>query len=205
MDFMTEEEYPEYTPVRHKNDGYRGWIYDTTTSKNFFTGNIDCKWQYRIYVNENCIKIAPREDLEINYDNPTLPLKIQESHSSSGYRRETELHALGYRLTDTNHQERINILKNVAIPYLGIKKVITTIANLIYGRLKAVEKNCNALYEWNGDLDALLVNFDLNSNSFDEDLLNYILNIKIKLEKNHINMQVKMADIKEALQKRRKV
>lgn len=200
-----EDGYPEYAPVKHKKDGYVGWIYDTTTSKDFFTGNTECAWQYRIWVGEEDIRIAPIEDLEVNFDSPKLPFKVDSGGSSStGYRRETELHALGYHLTDSSHEERCNILTKVAIPYLGVYKVVKTVSNLIYGRLKALKKNKKALYEWSRDLDMLLTTYDYKSDVFDMDLIQYILNIKKKLEENEVEMMLPIAEVEEEYQRKKR-
>ncbi len=204
MEHYSEDEYPVYAPVRHRKDGYVGWIYDTTTSKSFFTGNTDCSWQYRVWVGEEDIRIAPTEDLEINYDAPQLPLKIENPETATkGYRKETELHALGYHLTDTSHEERTNILNKVAVPYLGVYKVVKTIANLIYGRLKALRKNCNALYEWSKDLDMLLERYDYKSELFDLKIIQYLMNIKKKLAENKISMEIPADDLVNEYERRK--
>jgi hypothetical protein len=205
MEPYNEDEYPVYTPVRHKTQGYTGWIYDTTTSKSFFTGNTDCRWQYRVWVGDEDIRIAPLEDLEINDRHPPLPVEVKKKiGSSTGFRKETELHALGYHLTDTSQEERADILLKVAVPYLGVYKVVKTIANLIYGRLKAMRKNRNALYEWSYDLDRLLRRYDYRSSLFDRDLIQYIMNIKKKLRNNQIEMDISLKDIEDEFARRKK-
>jgi hypothetical protein len=54
------------TKVKHKRDGYKGRIDGTTSIKNIFTGNANCDYQYRIFIEgQERRKIAPEEDLEI--------------------------------------------------------------------------------------------------------------------------------------------
>jgi len=54
------------TKVKHKTKGYRGIIDGETFAKDIFTGNKDCKSQYKIKLqNQNEREIAPEEDLEV--------------------------------------------------------------------------------------------------------------------------------------------
>ena len=52
--------------VRHNKTGYEGLIDGQTNLKLWFTGNKDCKFQYRIkFPNLDKRLIAPEEDLEL--------------------------------------------------------------------------------------------------------------------------------------------
>ena len=198
-----DQAYPIYTPVEHIKDGYKGWVYDTTTSKDYFTGNIDCPWQYRIWVEDGKIKIAPQEDLKINNDQPVMPDCIeQQQREDSRYRKRTYLNALGYKLTDTTRGERWDILIKVAVPYLGARRVTKTVIDLIYGRSRAIPKNANAIYEWNYDLDKLIKHYNYDKAIFDRSLLQYIINTKLKLAKHNIDMEVSPQEVDKVYRQR---
>ncbi|MCD4781939.1 MAG: hypothetical protein K8S27_15540 [Candidatus Omnitrophica bacterium] len=193
-----DQEYPEYTPVVHLHEGYRAWVYDTTTSKDYFTGNTEVNWQYRLWVGDGKIKIAPQEDLKIDMDSPAMPECIeQQCQSESRYRKQTYLNAFGYKLTDTPRGTRWDILLKVAVPYLGARKVIKTVVDLIYGRSRSIEKNLNAIFEWSHDLDKLIRYYGFNPDIIDQYLLQYILNTKQKLKKHDIEMDVSVADVQD--------
>jgi hypothetical protein len=64
-------EFPNGAHVRHKKDGYHGWIDDKTRLAQLFTGGVNCLWQYRIrIINEDKRRIAPPDDLEIFSETP---------------------------------------------------------------------------------------------------------------------------------------
>ncbi len=52
--------------VRHNKTGYEGLIDGQTSLKLWFTGNKDCKFQYRVkFLNLDKRLIAPEEDLTL--------------------------------------------------------------------------------------------------------------------------------------------
>ncbi len=183
-----EQKFPKYTPVKHKREGYKGWIHETTRMKELFTGNKDCDWQYTIRLAEDGImRVAPEEDLEINTDSSSFPPFIEDNiDSESGFQLETKLRALGYQITDIHWRERWEILINVAIPILGIEEVTRTILNRIYQTLKSgsemIEKRKYALTEWRRDVEMLLDRFNESKELKNSNLLQYIHNIQSKLD-----------------------
>jgi len=187
-----DQKFPKYTPVRHKKEGYKGWVHETTRMKELFTGNKNCDWQYTIRLEENGkIQIAPEEDLEINASSPAFPYFINGSiDPESGFQLETKLRALGYQITDMHWSDRWKILINVAIPILGIEEVVRTILDRIYQTLesgsKMVERRKYALIEWRRDMDMLLDKFNDSEVLKDPGLLQYIRSIKRKLDKENL-------------------
>jgi len=203
---MSEERnYPDLTPVKHKKDGYVGWIDGITKMKEIFTGNTDCVWQYRVFIpGEEKKKIAPQKDLKINTKNPPLPTTAQENRDEeSGFRRETLLHALGYHLTDMTRHQREDVLLKIAIPYLKLQKVVKTILDLIYAKKKKISQTKNAVVEWNYDLDMLLRTFGLDHEELAE-ILDYILTVKKILIKEHILFKDSFVDDIEKILKKHK-
>jgi len=181
-----ENRLPEYTPVRHKKAGYKGWIHSTTKMSELFTGQKKYDWQYTITVEGlEEKKVAPGEDLEVIMDSREFPPFLRETKNlESGYIEETALHMLGYRITDMSWDQRWNILINVGIPILGPLKVVSTITNLIYTRLSNVEmaeRNQHALLEWRRDLDMVLDRFGDDSELDNPELLEYVNNTKNKM------------------------
>lgn len=153
--------WPLHTPVKHIHEGYIGWIHATTSMKEVFTGDISVSWQYTVRVEgSESMKVAPVCDLQwIEYQAP-FPTYVmyKESVSDKNYLQETRLHALGYRISDLNSQERWDILKFVAIPMLGAKEVVRTITAVISSRIARpanAQKFRHAFKEWNHDLNAI--------------------------------------------------
>lgn len=156
-----ENKLPEYTPVRHKKDGYKGWIHGITKMQELFTGQNKCDWQYTITIDGFELKhVAPEEDLEVIKDSREFPFFINEIYNmESGYTEETRMHMLGYKITDRSWYERHNILINVCIPILGPREVVETIADLMFTRLPneaIAERYRNALLAWRNDLNMVL-------------------------------------------------
>jgi len=153
--------WPLHTPVKHKNEGYIGWIHATTTLKEIFTGEIKDQWQYTIRVEDNIhLKVAPAADLQcIEFQAPFPSYLIySKSVSDKNYLQETRLHALGYQISDLNSEERWNILEFVAIPMLGAKEVVRTIIAVISSRIARpanASKFQHAIKAWNTDLNAV--------------------------------------------------
>ena len=52
--------------VKHKKTGYEGFIDGQTSLRLWFTGNKECKFQYRVkFPNQDKRLIAPEEDLKL--------------------------------------------------------------------------------------------------------------------------------------------
>ena len=155
--------WPLHTPVRHKSDGYVGWIHSTTTLKNVFTGDVSVKWQYTVRVDGNLkTMVAPPDDLQWIETQAPFPnyVTFNDSLSDKNYLQETRLHALGYQISDLNSDERWDILKFVAIPMLGAKEVVRTIMAVISSRIARpanAEKFHHAIKAWNKDLNAIVL------------------------------------------------
>ena len=154
--------WPLHTPVKHKKDGYTGWIHATTTLKELFTGDLTVKWQYTIRIEGDLkLKVAPPDDLQWIDSKAPFPnyVMYQESVSDKNYLQETRLHALGYQITDLNSEQRWDILKFVAIPMLGAKEVVRTIMAVISSRIARpanADKFRHAIKAWNKDLNAIV-------------------------------------------------
>ena len=155
--------WPLHTPVRHKSDGYVGWIHSTTTLKNVFTGDVSVKWQYTVRVDGSLkTKVAPSDDLQWIDTKAPFPnyVTFNDSLSDKNYLQETRLHALGYQISDLNSDERWDILKFVAIPMLGAKEVVRTIMAVISSRIARpanAEKFRHAFKAWNKDLNTIVL------------------------------------------------
>jgi len=153
--------WPLHTPVKHKKDGYLGWIHATTTMKEIFTGDLSVKWQYTLRLEgSEEIKVAPADDLQWIQTQAPFPnyVMYKGSISEKNYLQETRLHALGYQIQDLNSEGRWDILKFVAIPILGAKEVVRTIMAVISSRIARpanAEKFRHAIKIWNKDLNAI--------------------------------------------------
>jgi hypothetical protein len=158
------ENWPLHTPVRHKKDGYVGWVHATTTIKDVFTGDVSVKWQYTVRVDGSPqMKVAPPDDLQWITAQAPFPSYVmyKGSLSDKNYLEETRLHALGYQISDLNSEERLGILKFVAIPMLGAKEVVRTIMAVISSRIARpanAQKFSHAIKAWNKDLNAIVLN-----------------------------------------------
>lgn len=76
--------------------------------------------------------------------------------SSSGWREETPLHKLGYKITGRSRHQRWQILINRALPQLGLAEVAYTIArNCRLRKLDSEERYSHAIGEWEHDLTRL--------------------------------------------------
>ena len=165
---LDEQIWPLHTPVKHKSEGYIGWIHAKTTMKDLFTGDTSVKWQYTIRVNGIVqTKVAPPDDLLWIESQAPFPdyLIYKESVSDKNYLQETRLHALGYQISDLNSEERWDILKFVAIPMLGAKEVVRTIMAVISSRIARpanADKFRHAIKGWNKDLNAIALHIQTN-------------------------------------------
>lgn len=166
---------PDHTPVRHKTEGYKGWINGITKMEDLFTGNTDCQWQYRILLSDGKQrKIAPPEDLEAIADAAEFPPFILDTKlgKNKKFNEESQLHALGYNISDLNSEERWDILVNVAIPILGVTSVVKTIISLASLRCRKIEsakKYIYSLTEWYNDIENIFKEYkdneELNTSS----------------------------------------
>jgi hypothetical protein len=86
---------------------------------------------------------------------------ISEGKSSSGeteLRNNSDLKKIGYQITGMTRQKRWEILSTKAVPQLGLKKVVYTIAFLVRGRKSmknGLVRNKNSITEWEHDLAKL--------------------------------------------------
>ncbi|MGG3469005.1 hypothetical protein ABES02_16175 [Neobacillus pocheonensis] len=105
-------------------------------------------------------KSSSEKDFQENH--PTLfkwpSTDISESKSPVGgteLRNNSDLKRLGYQITGLTRQERWGILSTKAVPQLGLKKVVHTIAFLVRGRKSmknGLVRNRNSITEWEHDL-----------------------------------------------------
>lgn len=90
---------------------------------------------------------------------PVTSLLRQESYyDDSGWREETPLHKLGYRITKRTRHQRWQVLVSRAVPQLGLFEVSHTIANNC--RLRRLQydreiRYAHAIGEWEHDLARL--------------------------------------------------
>lgn len=89
---------------------------------------------------------------------PAAPLQPSYHDIGSGWREQTPLHKLGYKITGRSRHQRWQVLINRALPQLGLPEVAYTIANNC--RLRRLqydgeERYSHALGEWEHDLARL--------------------------------------------------
>jgi len=194
--------WPLHTPVRHKKDGYIGWVHATTTIKDIFTGDLSVKWQYTIRLEgSESMKVAPASDLEWITTQAPFPnyVMYNGSVSDKNYLQETRLHALGYQISDLNSQERWDILKFVAIPMLGPKEVVRTIMAVLSSRIARpanADKFRHAIKAWNKDLNAIVLHCkETEDNTSISSSVSYIqnklLNLKLIEKEETLNSETK--------------
>ncbi|MBA3610005.1 MAG: tetratricopeptide repeat protein [Rubrobacter sp.] len=88
----------------------------------------------------------------------SLPPTSDYYDFSVGWREETPLHRLGYKITGRSRHQRWQILVNRAVPQLGILEVSHTIANncrLRKLQYDSEERFAHAIGEWEHDLARL--------------------------------------------------
>jgi hypothetical protein len=93
---------------------------------------------------------------------PTSHLRQSYSYDDAGWREETPLHRLGYRITKRTRHQRWQVLVNRAVPQLGLPEVAYTIAqNCRVRKLQqdGEEKYAHAIGEWEYDLARLRKEF----------------------------------------------
>jgi hypothetical protein len=189
------EQWPELTPVRHKDRTYEGWIHSTTKIQDLFTGNKNVSWQYTIRVADaERMKVAPPEDLEwIPEKAPFPPYITFSTNTDLRYQEESRLHSLKYHVADIAWYDRWIILVYVAVPILGPQEVIHTILSLIHNRTKMRKEHAKrylyALTEWRSDLDMILERYAKFSSLNDRDLKSYLT--KVNRELDSLNIEQK--------------
>jgi hypothetical protein len=80
-----------------------------------------------------------------------------DGDSEGEFQHETDLHRMGYRITGLSRARRWDVL-TIAVPRLGLKQVVETIANHIRLRKAQVggaDKYSHAIGEWEHDLKKL--------------------------------------------------
>ncbi|MBF0532246.1 MAG: hypothetical protein HQL23_04015 [Candidatus Omnitrophica bacterium] len=190
--------WPEFTPVRHKRDGYAGWIHSVTRMRELFTGEVDSDWQYTIRVpGKERMLIAPGADLEwVAAGAPFPPYIRVEDQSDGRYHEETRLHSLKYQISDMAWEDRWNLLVYVAVPLIGVGETVHTILSLVHARCKTkkerLERYRYALTEWRSDLDMLLCHYQKSPTLKDAVLLEYIKKTEHKMD--DIKIEKKFAE-----------
>ncbi|MBF0620145.1 MAG: hypothetical protein HQL19_08260 [Candidatus Omnitrophica bacterium] len=141
--------------VKHKTDGYSGWVDGTTSIKAVFTGNMDTLFQYRVkLVNQGGVRVAPHEDLELVRPPQETPVGRRKK-TAADFKKETDLFGMGYRVTNMDREGRWRVLRDIAIPKIGVAAVVHTILGNMGVRSTSennAKRNENALFEWNKDL-----------------------------------------------------
>ncbi len=199
------EKWPELTPVRHKRDGYEGWIHSTTKIVELFTGNKNVPWQYTVRVaDENRMRVAPPGDLEwISERAPFPPYIAVSTNTDLRYQEESRLHSLRYHVADIAWQDRWFILIFVAVPILGPQEVAHTILSLIHNRTKMRKEHAQrylyALTEWRCDLDMVLDRYQKSSLLTQPELKSYL--IKVNRELDGLKIEKKYPQRKELFEK----
>lgn len=85
------------------------------------------------------------------------------------FQRETALHELGYQIVGLSRPQRQRILTQVALPQLGLREVVETIANHCRTRRAQHDgenRYANALSEWESDLELLKERYWQGPNQF---------------------------------------
>lgn len=193
-----DRKYSDLIPVKHKTAGYAGWVFGITQMKECFTGSKGVPWQYRIWTSTG-VKVAPGEDLDRD---PCPPKRLPDDllarfATGAGSPESSELFLLGYQLTNLTEAERVDILLYSAVPALGSVTTVRVLCNIIYRKLKTTtwERYRYAFKEWQSDLDVLLVEPDIRLADFPKDLLQFMVQIKRRLEAGGIKGKVTADDI----------
>lgn len=91
----------------------------------------------------------------------TAPESDQLVVSEGDFQEESDLHKMGYRITGKTRAERWRALTN-AVPRLGLREVVETIANHIRMRkaqVGGVDRYSHAIDEWEHDLSMLRLTY----------------------------------------------
>ena len=184
-----QRKFPDLTPVIHTKDKYTGWIDGVTKIESLFTGKSDKPWQCRVYLEDGTRKVAPEDDLEHIADAPKFPPKELLERYVHSVEGESELHALGYNLTDMNPQQRHRTLVFCAIPMMGPERVLKNLCDILWRKVRRskaekIEKYHNAIEQWSHDLDFVLSQPAVHLETLSRDILNYVIAVKEQLKKN---------------------
>lgn len=182
-DIDMQRKFPNLTPVKHKKDGYQGWIDGVTKIESLFTGDSDLPWQYRVYLPEGGRKVAPEEDLEHNLDLKGLPPQELRGRYAESFEGESDLHAIGYNLTEHNPLERRELLIFCALPMFGPDRVLRNLCDILWRKVRRnkeekIEKYHNAIEQWSHDLDFVLQHESVDLETLDQETLNYVVAVK---------------------------
>lgn len=200
--------FPNLTPVKHKKDGYVGWIDGVTKIETLFTGNSDAEWQYRVYLSAEKRNVAPEDDLEHNLDLKGLPPEDLRSRYAESFEGESDLHAIGYNLTDLNPEQRRELLSFCALPMLGPDKSLKSLCDILWrkvrrNKVEKIEKYHNAIEQWSHDLDYILTHKSVDLNKLTQETLKYVAVVKDHLEKYvHVESDVPVKKIEDISNKK---
>ena len=147
--------------VKHKILGFLGIIDGQTSSKEYFTGNKEVPFQYRIVVpNSDIRQIAPEEDLEIIDHKPSKPIP-QAYNPNVKFKEQSFLRLAGYHL-ELNAKTRREILNTVIKEYNLYKVVSFLLKSTMFNRTGnklRVLRNMKSLREWGSDVNWLIENY----------------------------------------------
>jgi hypothetical protein len=182
---MVETKFPNLTPVEHKKEKYTGWIDGVTKIEALFTGNTDVAWQYRIFLLDGTRRFAPEEDLVHIRQNPDFPPKELLDRYVESFEGESELHALGYNLSDLNPEQRKKLLVFCAMPMLGPERVLKSLCDILWRKVRRnktekIDKYHNAIEQWSHDLDFVLEKVDVKK--LNQEIRDYVKAVKEHIE-----------------------
>ncbi|HSV43328.1 MAG TPA: hypothetical protein VLJ10_02125 [Candidatus Bathyarchaeia archaeon] len=203
-----EQQYPNLTPVLHRREGYAGWIDGVTKIESLFTGNTAVPWQYRVYLPDGTRKVAPEEDLEPQLSAQEFPPKELLARYVNSFEGESQLHALGYNLSDLNPEQRERLLFFCALPILGPERVVRSLCDILWRKVRRNKEDNfhryqNAIEQWSRDLDFVLGQESVDLEKISTDTLNYLLVVKDHLEKYaHVTTRISSQEIGSILSKR---
>ncbi|MBT2661657.1 hypothetical protein [Bacillus sp. ISL-45] len=109
--------------------------------------------EYKFWENRYEELLSPQAQQEV------IQFEEQNTNTHEGrFSDESDLHKLGYKITGLSRYKRWDILKNKAIPQLGLDRTVNIISGLIETRKLQEDgdiKFANAINEWNHDLSML--------------------------------------------------
>jgi len=181
--------FPDLTPVAHKTGQYQGWIDGVTRIESLFTGQTGMLWQYRIYLSDGSRRVAPEQDLVAVAVAPEFPPRELLSRYVESIEGQSDLHALGYNLSDMNPDQRRKFLDFCALPILGAERVLKNLCDILWRKLRGnkiekIEKYHNAIGQWTHDLDFVLSHPRVELASLSRELLNYIAAVKTHIARH---------------------
>ena len=69
----------------------------------------------------------------------------EKNNQLTGFKEQSELNKLGYKITGLNREQRWAILVNKAIPQLGVQNVVNIITSLVKNRKR--QENGSTIYK----------------------------------------------------------